>query len=93
MKGFIVSILIFFIALSKAEQENEEVSVGDYSEGDYSEDNLDLFRITGGTRAKPRLVPSYVALQIYFDHGTRTCGGFLGPAANQIVTAANCVFE
>jgi hypothetical protein len=87
--------------------DSDEESSGDYSEeydsdedteesgGDYSEedDYWNLIRITGGAKVKPISVPSYVALQIFFDRGTKTCGGFLGPAADQIVTAASCVFE
>lgn len=87
MKSFIFVILFITSAIA----EHEEVLVGDYSES--GEEHLGFMRITGGTKAKPRIVPSYVALQIYYDHGTKTCGGFLGPAANQVVTAANCVFE
>jgi secreted trypsin-like serine protease len=82
-----MKILIIFMVLAAALAQNA-VEVGDYYEEISS-----FLRVTGGTKAKNRIVPSFVALQIYFDHGTRTCGGFLGPAADQIVTAANCVFE
>lgn len=78
MKVFIVVIL--FIALAAADDKFGESISG-------------FLRITGGTKAKPKLVPSFVGLQVFYDHGTKTCGGFLGPTANQIVTAANCVFE
>lgn len=61
--------------------------------GDSDEEVTSFLRVTGGMKAKHRIVPSFVALQIFFDHGTRTCGGFLGPSADRIVTAANCVFE
>jgi hypothetical protein len=30
---------------------------------------------------------------VYYDSGTKTCGGILGPAADQIITAARCVFD
>jgi secreted trypsin-like serine protease len=78
MKGFITAIFILFLALAQAAIE---------------EDHSNLFRITSGVKAKANSVPSYVALQIFFDRGTKTCGGFLGPAADQVVTAASCIFE
>jgi hypothetical protein len=58
MRRFIA--VIFFAALAIADQ--DAVSVGDYSE----EYDPAFFRITGGTRAKPRSVPSFVALQGIF---------------------------
>lgn len=52
--------LIFGILLALAlAKEEEAISVGDYSEEYYT----DFLRITGGVAAKPKMVPSYVALQ------------------------------
>jgi hypothetical protein len=82
-----MKILITFLLASVAFAQNE-VDVGDYEE-----EVSAYLRVTGGSKAKHRIVPSFVALRIFFDHGTRTCGGFLGPTADRIVTAANCVFE
>lgn len=79
----IVATLLISVAMA---QDSVEV-------GDSLEEASSFLRITGGTKAKHRILPSFVALQIYFDHGVRTCGGFLGPTADRIVTAANCVFE
>lgn len=50
-------------------------------------------RITGGADAKAGTIKSFVALEIEFERGLRTCGGFLGLPENVIFTAASCVFE
>lgn len=49
-------------------------------------------RIAGGNKAKPGKITSFVALQIEFDTGIKGCGGLLS-SANQVITAANCVFR
>lgn len=50
-------------------------------------------RIAGGTTAATGVVPSFVAIRIEWTRGTRLCGGLLGPIANQIITAAGCLWE
>lgn len=50
-------------------------------------------RITGGTDAKANSVPSFVALEIEFERGIRSCGGFLGIPEDRVITSASCVFE
>lgn len=49
-------------------------------------------RIAGGIKAKAGKITSFVALQIEFDSGIKGCGGLLS-SANQVITAANCVFR
>lgn len=49
-------------------------------------------RIAGGKKAKAGKITSFVALQIEFDTGIKGCGGLLS-SANQVITAANCVFR
>lgn len=48
-------------------------------------------RITGGFEAKPK--KEFVALEIEFEHGIRTCGGLLIEPGDKVVTAGSCVFE
>lgn len=50
-------------------------------------------RITGGTPAVAGAVPSFAALQIEFERGIRTCGGFLHSNMDRIVTTASCLWE
>lgn len=50
-------------------------------------------RITGGTDAKSNSVKSFVAIQIEFENGIKTCGGVLGVPEDRILTAASCVVE
>lgn len=84
MRYFIVVIFLLSAVLAQ-----DTLDVDDDDGGEMST----FLRVTGGTRAKLRLVPSFVKLRIYFDHGVRICGGFLGPSADRVVTSANCVFE
>lgn len=79
MLSFIVAM--FIVAIRAQDYTEFESEVPNY------------FRITGGSRSGFRKVPSFVGLKIYYDSGTKQCGGFLGPAADRIVTAARCVFE
>lgn len=50
-------------------------------------------RVTGGIDAKVGIVKSYVALEVEFDRGIRTCGGLLYYKYDRIITTASCVFE
>lgn len=54
--------------------------------------NIFESRIAGGNKAKPGKITSFVALQIEYDAGIKGCGGLLS-SANQVITAANCVFR
>jgi secreted trypsin-like serine protease len=54
--------------------------------------NLDS-RITGGTDAKTGTFKSFVAIEVEFERGTRTCGGYLDVKMDRVITAASCVFD
>lgn len=50
-------------------------------------------RITGGSDAKANSIKSFVAIQVEFESGSKTCGGILGSPEDKIITSASCVMR